>query len=98
MKTEITRQQAIDWIVDHFKLTQWKEGETKPQGKLSFYNQKPDGSAVFFFDKREFIRSEVIAVLQGYFETRCLPHGDACSVDGLTLLFTIVKIDSIDRL
>ena len=92
MKTEITRQDAVSWIADRFKLSEWKTGETKPLGKLSFYSQKPDGSATFFFDKREVARSKVIEVLQDYFKTRCLPAGDACTVDGITVLFTVVKI------
>lgn len=97
MKTEITRQDAVSWIADRFKLPEWKTGETKPLGKLSFYGRKPDGSATFFFDKREVARSKVIEVLQDYFKTRCLPAGDACTVDGITVLFTVVKIGSIHQ-
>lgn len=98
MKTEITRQQAVDWIADRFKLSEWKEGETKPQGKLSFYSQKSDGSATFFIDKREFDRYTVIGVLQNYFVERCLPHGDGCAIDSTTLLFTVVKIGKLDQI
>ena len=97
MKTEITRQQAVDWIVDRFKLPEWKIGSTKPLGKLSFYSQKPDGTFIFFFDKREVVRSKVIEVLQDYFKTRCLPSGDGCTVEGITVLFTVVKIGGIHQ-
>lgn len=97
MKTEITRQQAVDWIVDRFKLPEWKVGSTKPLGKLSFYSQKPDGAFIFFFDKREVVRSKVIEVLQDYFKTRCLPSGDGCTVEGITVLFTVVKIGGIHQ-
>lgn len=97
MKTEITRQQAVDWIVDRFKLPEWKVGSTKPLSKLSFYSQKPDGTFIFFFDKREVVRSKVIEVLQDYFKTRCLPSGDGCTVEGITVLFTVVKIGGIHQ-
>ena len=97
MKTESTRQQAVDWIVDRFKLPEWKVGSTKPLGKLSFYSQKPDGTFIFFFDKREVVRSKVIEVLQDYFKTRCLPSGDGSTVEGITILFTVVKIGGIHQ-
>lgn len=97
MKTEITRQQAVDWIVDRFKLPEWKVGSTKPLGKLSFYSQKPDGTFIFFFDKREVVRSKVVEILQDYFKTRCLPSGDGCTVEGITILFTVVKIGGIHQ-
>ena len=66
-------------------------------GKLSFYSQKPDGTFIFFFDKREVVRSKVIEVLQDYFKTRCLPSGDGCTVEGITILFTVVKIGGIHQ-
>lgn len=97
MKTEITRQQAVDWIVDRFKLPEWKAGETKLLGKLSFYSQKSDGTFIFFFDKREVVRSKVVEILQDYFKTRCLPSGDGCTVEGITILFTVVKIGGIHQ-
>lgn len=98
MKKEITRIEAVNYIVDHFKLLEWVPGQTKPEGKLSFYSQKPDGTYVFFFDKREVVRAKVIEVLQSYFKDKCLPDGDGCSIDGITILFTVVKIGNLQAI
>lgn len=95
MKKEISRATAADFIVDRFKLKQWKDGEPKPEGRLSFYSQKEDGTYIFFFDKREVARSKVIEILQRYFSDKCLPAGDGCAIEGITILFTVVKIGNI---
>lgn len=95
MKTQVTRIEAVNYIVDRFKLPEWKTGETKPEGRLSFYSLMPNGTYSFFFDKREVARSKVMEVLQDYFKKKCLPDGDGCAVEGITILFTIVKIGNI---
>ena len=94
-KKEISRLEAVNYIVDLFKLPQWLSGETKPEGRLSFYSQKPDGTYVFCFDKREFARTKVIEVLQRYFSDKCLPSGDGCVIEGITIIFTVVKIGNL---
>ena len=98
MKKQITRIEAVNHIVDLFKLPEWKPGETKPGSKLSFYSQKPDGTYTFFFDKREVVRSKVVEILQDYFKDKCLPDGDGCSIEGTTILFTIVKIGNLKNI
>lgn len=98
MKKQITRIEAVNYIVDLFKLPEWKPGETKPESKLSFYSQKPDGTYVFMFDKREVVRTKVVEILQRYFSDKCLPDGDGCSIEGITILFTIVKIGNLKNL
>ena len=96
MKQEVTCIEAVNHIVDRFNLSEWKAGETKPEGKLSFYSLSQDGTYSFFFDKREFVRSEVVSALQDYFLDKYLPKGNGCAIDGITILFTVVRIGDLN--
>lgn len=80
---KITKQDAINAIIDIFKL---KESE------LSKYSVKDD-NASFLIDKREFERFEVIDKLQEFFADKNIIDGQ-CRIDSLTFLYTSVKIEN----
>lgn len=82
----MTREEAIKSIVDAFGLT------TEIQEGKSFYNQKDDDCAMFFFDKREFSRGEVISRLFALFKDVNIVDGQ-CRIDPLTLVWTTVHIE-----
>lgn len=80
---KITKQDAINAIIDMFKL---KESE------LSKYSIKDDNSS-FLIDKREFNRFEVIDKLKEFFADKNIIDGQ-CRIGSLTILYTSVMIEN----
>lgn len=88
MKTEITMKEAIDGILGLFEILPWDERVDEK----SFYTVKEDGSANFFFDKRQYMRDEVIGRLVNYFNDKIIVDGQ-CRIDAITLAWTTVHIE-----
>ena len=87
MKTEITMKEAIDGILGLFEILPWE----KREDEKSFYTVK-DGTASFFFDKRQYTRDEVISRLVTYFNDKTITDGQ-CRIDNMTLVWTTVHIE-----
>ena len=88
MKTEITMKEAIDGIIGLFEILPWE----KREDEKSFYTVKEDGTASFFFDKRQYMRDEVIERLVNYFNNKIITNGQ-CRIDNMTLVWTTVHIE-----
>lgn len=88
MKTEITMKEAIDGVVGLFDILPWDERVDEK----SFYTVKEDGTASFFFDKRQYMRDEVISRLVNYFNDKVITDGQ-CRIDNMTLVWTTVHIE-----
>ena len=88
MKTEITMKEAVDGILGLFKILPWENREDEK----SFYTVKEDGTASFFFDKRQYTRDEVISRLATYFDDKIITDGQ-CRIDNMTLVWTTVHIE-----
>lgn len=88
MKTEITMKEAIDGVFGLFDILPWENREDEK----SFYTVKEDGTASFFFDKRQYMRDEVIERLVNYFNDKVITDGQ-CRIDAMTLVWTTVHIE-----
>ena len=88
MKTEITMKEAIDGILGLFEILPWENRENEK----SFYWVKEDGTASFFFDKRQYTREDVVEKLCDYFNDKIITDGQS-RIDGLTLAWTTVNIE-----
>lgn len=88
MKTEITMKEAIDGILGLFEILPWENREDEK----SFYGVKEDGTASFFFDKRQYMRDEVIERLVNYFNDKVIVDGQ-CRIDAISLAWTTVHIE-----
>ena len=88
MKTEITMKEAIDGILGLFEILPWENREDEK----SFYTVKEDGTADFFFDKRQYMRDEVISRLVTYFNDKIITDGQ-CRIDEITFVWTTVHIE-----
>ena len=82
----MTREEAINRIVSEFNLT------TELGNGKSFYVPEEDNCAVFYFDKREHWRHEVISKLASMFSDVNIIDGQ-CRIDPITLLWTTVYIE-----
>lgn len=80
------RKEAIELIVSNFDITKEKRDEK------SFYIEEDDSTASFFFDKRQYLRGEVVAKLVELFNGVNIIDGQ-CRIDPLTLLWTTVYIE-----
>lgn len=88
MKKKITLQEAFDGIKGLFDLVPFGQHE----GHKSFYTQKEDGTATFFFDKNQYWRDEVINRLAEYFSDKVIDGGQ-CRIDSITLVWTTVHLE-----
>lgn len=88
MKTEITMKEATDGILGLFEILPWENREDEK----SFYTVKEDGTASFFFDKRQYMRDEVISRLVTYFSDKVIVDGQ-CRIDAISLAWTTVHIE-----
>lgn len=88
MKTEITMKEAVDGILGLFEILPWENREDEK----SFYTAQEDGTASFFFDKRQYMRDEVISRLATYFDDKIITDGQ-CRIDNMTLVWTTVHIE-----
>lgn len=82
----MTREEAIKSIVDAFRLTNEKQ-----EGK-SFYIKEDDDCATFYFDKREYLRDEVIRGLVRLLNDVNIVDGQ-CRIEPLTLVWTVAHIE-----
>lgn len=83
----ITRSEAIQRVVKEFNLSKVQKKDK------SFYSTEGEDWAVFYFDKREYTRDEVLSRLMKMFGNVNIIEGQ-CRVDPLTLLWTTVHIET----
>ena len=88
MKKEITLKEAIDGIKGLFDFAPFGQHD----GHQSFYTEKEDGTATFFFDKNQYWRDEVIQRLVEYFNDKVIIDGQ-CRIDSITLVWTTVHLE-----
>ena len=92
MKKEgITLKEAIERVKGLFEVTDFKN---KEEGK-SFFIEKEDGTTTFFFDKRQYMRYEVITKLIEFFDNVFITDGQ-CRITSITLLWTQVHLEHVD--
>lgn len=84
----ISKEQAVEIIKGAFELLPF---EKKEEGK-SFYGES-EGTASFFFDKRQYTRDEVIHKLVECFNGKNIVGGQ-CAIDSMTILYTRVRIEN----
>ena len=82
----ITRREAIEAIKGIFETNKGQEDNT------SRLIENEDWTATFLLDKRKYERSEIIRQLTELFEGVVIIDG-ICRIEGVTLLFTTVKIE-----
>ena len=82
----ITRREAIEAIKGIFETNKGREDN------MSRLIENEDGTATFLLDKRKYERCEIIRQLTELFEGVVIIDG-ICRIEGLTLLFTTVKIE-----
>lgn len=90
MIKQITRDQAADAIFGLFKVLPWEKRE---DGK-SFFTRDSDHTC-FWFDKRQYLRGDIIDKLRAYFCDKNIVDGQ-CRIDAMTLLWTCVHIEPRD--
>lgn len=84
----ITKEEAVNGIKSLFELLHF---DKKENGK-SFYGVGNFGNATFYFDKRQYMRDEVIGKLVEYFRDKNIVGGQ-CRISPITLLYTVVSIE-----
>lgn len=84
----ITKEEAVNGIKSLFELLPFDKRE---DGK-SFYSAGSDGKVLFFFDKRQYVRDEVVSKLVDYFRGKNIVGGQ-CRISPITLLHTVVSIE-----
>lgn len=82
----ITRREAIDAIKGMF------ETNTGEADNASMLTENDNDTATFMLDKRKYERGEIIGKLSEYFKDVNIVDG-LCRVDGITFVFTTVKIE-----
>jgi hypothetical protein len=93
---EISKQQAIEEIKSMFDVVPFSE---RKEGKSFFIVKeglsagKVDNDVEFWFDKRQYSRTEVVVKLTEYFNCKVITDGQ-CRIDGITLLWTTVTIEN----
>ena len=85
---DITKEEAVNGIKSLFELLPFNKRE---DGK-SFYGVDSDWKATFYFDKRQYMRYEVIDKLVEYFRGKNIVGGQ-CRISPITLLYTVVSIE-----
>lgn len=85
---DITKEEAVNGIKSLFELLPF---DKKENGK-SFYGDGSDGKVSFFFDKRQYMRDEVIGKLVDFFNGKNIVGGQ-CRIAPITLLYTVVSIE-----
>ena len=88
MAQNISKQQAVEAIKGMFELLPF---DKKEDGK-SFFTEKED-KVCFWFDKRQYLRFEVIDKLTEYFADKNIVGGQ-CRIESLTILWTVVHIEN----
>lgn len=84
----ITKEEAVNGIKSLFELLPF---DKKEDGK-SFYGIGSAWKATFYFDKRQYMRDEVIDKLVEYFRGKNI-IGGRCRISPITLLYTVVSIE-----
>lgn len=84
----ITKEEAVNGIKSLFELLPF---DKKENGK-SFYGVGSDWKATFYFDKRQYMRDEVIGKLVEYFRDKNI-LGGRCRISPIALLYTVVSIE-----
>lgn len=85
---DITKEEAVNGIKSLFELLPF---DKKEDGK-SFYGIGSDWKATFYFDKRQYMRDEVIDKLVEHFRGKNIVGG-RCRISPITLLYTVVSIE-----
>ena len=88
MATNISKQQAVEAIKGMFEILPFD----KKENAKSFFSEK-EGKVSFWFDKRQYLRFEVINKLTEYFADKNIVGGQ-CRVESLTILWTVVHIEN----
>lgn len=88
MKKEITLKEAIDGVRGLFSVKPYNDHE---DGE-SFMGIEDNGEVTFYFDKRQYLRDEVINRLVGYFSDKVITDGQ-CRIDNITLVWTTVHLE-----
>lgn len=82
----MTRREAIEAIKGMF------ETNTGQEDNVSRLIENDNDTATFMLDKRKYDRGEIIGKLSEYFKDVNIVDG-LCRIDGITFLFTTVKIE-----
>lgn len=88
MKT-ITLQDAMEGVKSLFDVSAYGN---RQEGK-SYFVENSFGTT-FYFDKRQYLRDDVIAKLSEYFNDKYI-EGGQCRIDGITLLWTTVHLEKL---
>ena len=83
---QITRREAIEAIKGMF------ETNTGQEENVSRLIENDNDTATFMLDKRKYERGEIIGKLSEYFKDVNIVDG-LCRIDGITFVFTTVKIE-----
>ena len=82
----MTRREAIEAIKGMF------ETNTGQEDNASWLIEEENDTATFMLDKRKYERGEIIGKLNEYFKGVNVVDG-LCRIDGITFVFTTVKIE-----
>ena len=82
----MTRREAIEAIKGMF------ETNTGQEDNVSRLIENDNDTATFMLDKRKYERGEIIGKLSEFFKGVNITDG-LCRIDGITFVFTTVKIE-----
>ena len=83
---QMTRREAIEAIKEMF------ETNTGQEDNASRLIEKENDTATFMLDKRKYERGEIIEKLSELFKDVNITNG-LCRIEGITFVFTTVKIE-----
>ena len=90
---KITLKEAINQVKELFDVVPFKE---RKEAKSFFDENKETGAVTFLFDKRQYMRNEIIDKLANHFSDKYIVDGQ-CRIASITLLWTLVYLEPVNN-